>query len=153
MSPKFAIPMMVLAAGLAAGCASKGKDKQVSDMPRVAFGCPMGSKGGMSMEDLIAAKVKSAGDVPDVKVSELRCKVLSDLLHIDVTLQNGSSDVRRIAYRFEWVDEAGFKAWDDESWKPVMLYEKSEQTLVATAPTRKATDFRIVLLDQDKERK
>jgi uncharacterized protein YcfL len=149
MSPKIAIPMMLLAAALVAGCASKGKE----EMPKSAFGCPMGSKGGTSMEDLIAAKVKSAGDVPDVKVSELRCKIQSDLMRIDATLENRSSKVRRISYRFEWVDEAGFKAWDDESWKPVMLYENTSQTLTATAPTRKAVDFRIVLLDQDKERK
>ena len=149
MSPKIAVPMMLLAA-LAAGYASKGKEV---DMPRTAFGCPMGSKGGTSMEDLIASKVRAAGEVPDVKVSELRCKIQSDLLRIDFTLENKSSDVRRIAYRFEWVDEAGFKSWDDESWKPIMMYEKSQQTLAGTAPSRKAADFKIVLLDQDKDRK
>jgi uncharacterized protein YcfL len=147
MNPKIVISMMLLAF-VAAGCSSKGKEAEMKS----AFGCPMGSKGGNSMEDLIAAKVHSAGEVPDVKVSQLRCKIQSDLMRIDMTLENSSSKVRRISYRFEWVDEAGFKAWDDESWKPVMLYEKSQETLAATAPSRKAADFRVVLLDQDKER-
>jgi uncharacterized protein YcfL len=141
--------IVVLAAALSTGCASKGKE---AEMPKTAYGCPMGSKGGQSMEDLIEAKVSSAGSVPDVWVTEMRCRVQNDLLRIDATIGNRSDKVRRVSYRFEWVDEAGFKAWDDESWKPVMLYEKSTQTVVATAPARKAADFRMVLLDQDKNR-
>lgn len=141
--------LMLLAAALAAGCASKGKEPPA---PSYAFGCPMGGKGSSSMQDLIRAKVKTAGDVPDVKVTEIRCRVQSELLHVDFTLANRSKDVRRVSYRLEWVDEAGYKAWDSESWKPVMLYEHADETIVATAPTRKAADFHIVLLDQDKVR-
>ena len=67
----------VLAAALSAGCASKGKE---AELPKSAYGCPMGSKGGQSMEDLIEAKVSSAGSVPDVRVTEMRCRVQNDLL-------------------------------------------------------------------------
>ena len=144
--------VLLLAAVAAAGCANKGKDKLVEG-PKSAFGCPMGMNGGTSMEALVAAKVTTAGDVSNVKVTEMRCRLQGDLLRIDFNLANTSGDVRRVSYRFEWVDEAGFKAWDDEAWKPVMLYEKSSQTLTNMAPTRKAADFRMVLLDQDKERK
>jgi uncharacterized protein YcfL len=144
--------VMLLAASLAAGCAGN-KSQKAPEEPKTAFGCPMEHAGGATMDKLIAAKVTTAGEVPDVKVTELRCRMQADLMRIDLTLTNASGDVRRVSYRFDWFDEAGFKAWDDESWKPVMLYEKSSQTLVAGAPTRKAVDFKIVLLDQDKERK
>ncbi|HTT36442.1 MAG TPA: YcfL family protein [Burkholderiales bacterium] len=139
--------LTLLVCVLGAGCASKGKET-----PNYAFGCPMGHKTGTSMQDLIRAKVKMAGPVPDVRVTDIRCRMQSDLLHVDFTLMNRSGDVRRVSYRFEWMDEAGYRAWDAESWKPVMLYEHADETILATAPTRKATDFNIVLLDQDKSR-
>lgn len=143
--------VMLLAVSLAVGCSSKSP--KAPEEPKTAFGCPMAHAGGATMEKLVEAKVTNAGVVPDVKVTDLRCRMQSDLLRIDATLSNSSGDVRRVSYRFEWVDEAGFKAWDDESWKPIMLYEKSAQTIIGNAPTRKAVDFRLVLLDQDKERK
>jgi len=139
--------LTLLVSALAAGCASKGKET-----PTYAFGCPMGHKPGTSMQDVIRAKVKLAGKVPDVKVTDIRCRMQGDLLHVDFTLANRSGDVRRVSYRFEWMDEAGYRAWDAESWKPVMLYEHADETILATAPTRKATDFNIVLLDQDEDR-
>lgn len=152
MNLKTAI-VLLLAAAMASGCANKGKEEKPAEGPKSAYGCPMGMNGGTSMGALIDAKVTTAGTVSDVKVTEMRCRLQGDLLRIDFNLANTSGDVRRVSYRFEWVDESGFKAWDDEAWKPVMLYEKSSQTLTNMAPTRKATDFRLVLLDQDKERK
>ena len=145
--------VMLLAVPLAAGCMGHKEAKVAPEEPKTAFGCPMEHAGGATMDKLIAAKVQNAGDVPDVKVTDLKCRMQGDLMRIDVTVANTSGGVRRISYRFDWIDESGFKAWDDESWKPVMLYEKSSQTLVASAPTRKAVDFKMVLLDQDKERK
>jgi uncharacterized protein YcfL len=65
---------------------------------------------------------------------------------------NGASTVRRVAYRFDWIDRNGMKAWNDDSWKPVYLYEQSREMVVGTAPAATAVDFRLVLLDQDKKR-
>jgi hypothetical protein len=112
----------------------------------------MGNQPVHSMEDLIASKVQNAGDVKDVKVKEMRCMMQGDLLRIDFTLANGASSVRRVAYRFDWIDRSGMKAWNDESWKPVYLYEQSRETIVGTAPAAAAVDFRLVLLDADKRR-
>jgi uncharacterized protein YcfL len=133
-----------------AGCASRSAT--VSERPQVAYGCPMGTTPVHSMEDLIASKVQTAGEVRDVKVKEMRCMMQGDLLRIDFTLTNGASTVRRVAYRFDWIDRNGMKAWNDESWKPVYLYEQSRETIVGTAPASSAIDFRLVLLDQDKQR-
>jgi uncharacterized protein YcfL len=143
--------VILLAAALSAGCASKSPAPP--ERPLTAFGCPIGSQRIHSMEDLLQAKVATAGSVPDVKVTELHCTMQNDLLRIDATIANGAGDVRRIAYRFEWVDRNGAKAWNDESWKPVYLYERSRETVVSTAPTGQAVDFHLVLLDQDRERK
>lgn len=137
--------VMLLAAAVAAGCGGKSAQKEE---PKAAFGCPMPYPGA-TMEKLIKAKVSTAGKVSDVQVTEMRCRIQSELLHIDATISNESSNARHISYRFSWVDEQGYKAWDDEAWKPVMIYENSSVSIVATAPTRKATDFHMELLDQD----
>jgi uncharacterized protein YcfL len=143
--------IMLLAAALSAGCASKSAAPP--EKPPTAFGCPVASKRINSMEELLEAKVATAGSVPDVKVTHLQCTMQNDLLRIDAVVVNEASDVRRIAYRFEWVDRNGMKAWNDESWKPVYLYENSRETVVSSAPSGEAVDFRLVLLDQDRERK
>jgi uncharacterized protein YcfL len=137
--------VMLLAAAVAAGCGGKAAQK---DEPKSAFGCPMAYPGA-TMEKLIAAKVSTAGTVNNVKVTEMRCRIQGELLRIDATISNEASNARHISYRFSWLDEQGFKAWDDEAWKPVMIYEGSSISIVSTAPTRKATDFHMELLDQD----
>jgi uncharacterized protein YcfL len=141
---------MLLLLAAAGGCATK--TATVPERPLMAYGCPIGNKPVRSMEDLIATKVETAGEVRDVKVRELQCSMQGDLLRIDFTLANSGSTVRRVAYRFDWIDRNGLKAWNDESWKPVYLYEQSRQTVVGTAPAMSAVDFRLVLLDEDKKR-
>jgi len=147
---RVAMISMLMAAALV-GCASK-KTATVPEKPQVAYGCPMGSKPVYSMEELIASKVQTAGEVTDVKVKEMRCMMQGDLLRIDFTIVNRASTVRRVAYRFDWIDRNGMKAWNDDSWKPVYLYEQSREMVVGTAPAATAVDFRLVLLDQDKKR-
>jgi hypothetical protein len=143
------LPILFALATLA-GCASP--KPPAPERPVVAYGCPMGATPVHSMEDLIAAKVQTAGSVADVRVKEMRCMMQGDRLRIDFTVANGAPIVRRIAYRFDWIDRNGMKAWDDESWKPVYLYEQSHETIVGTAPAATAVDFRLVLVDQDKNR-
>jgi uncharacterized protein YcfL len=133
------------------GCASKSTGV-APERPQIAYGCPVGNARVGSVEDLIAAKVQTAGDVRDVKVKEIQCTMQNDLLRIDFTLANSAASVRRVAYRFDWIDRNGMKAWNDDSWKPVYLYEESRQTIVGMAPAATAVDFRLVLLDADKKR-
>jgi uncharacterized protein YcfL len=142
-------PMLVLLAAIA-GCAHR--PPPAPEKPQIAYGCPVGTKQVHSMGDLIAYKVESAGEVKDISVPELQCSMQGDVLRIDFTLANSGAYVRRIAYRFDWIDRDGRKAWNDESWKPVYLYEHSRQTVMSTAPASGAVDFRLVLLDADKKR-
>ena len=148
---RIAMLSVMFALAVLTGCASK-PTPVVPQSPQVAHGCPVGNARVGSVEDLIAAKVQTAGAVENVKVNEIQCTMQNDLLRIDFTLANAASTVRRVAYRFDWIDRNGTKAWNDESWKPVYLYEQSRETVVGTAPAATAVDFRLVLLDEDKKR-
>jgi uncharacterized protein YcfL len=141
----------ILTVAALVGCASKPPGP-APEKPQIAYGCPMGNQPVYSMEDLIKSKVQTAGELADIKVKDMRCMMQGNLLRIDFTIANGASIVRRVAYRFDWIDRNGMKAWNDESWKPVYLYEQSRETVVGTAPAATAVDFRLVLLDQDKQR-
>ena len=91
-----------------------------------------------------------AGSIPHIDVVDLRCAERSGSLRIDVDLKNTSSDVRRIAYKFRWLDHDGMRAWDDETWKPLLIYGNTQYTVTTEPPTQEATDFRVVVMDQDK---
>jgi len=72
-----------------------------------------------------------------------------DLLKIDANLNNDSSRVKRIAYKFRWIDREGMRAWEEETWKPLLMYENSNITVNAVSPTNKAVDFRLLLMSQE----
>ena len=137
--------VMLLAAALAAGCATKkGFEK-----PGFAFGCPIGDAKVSSMDDLVKLKVLSEGKRTTIVANEMRCTMSSDLMKIDVNLNNDSSKVKRIAYKFRWIDREGMRAWEEEVWKPLLMYENSNITVSSVAPTNKAVDFRLILLSQE----
>jgi uncharacterized protein YcfL len=135
----------LLAAALAAGCATKkGFEK-----PGFAYGCPLGDAKASSMDDLVRLKVVSEGKRTTILATEMRCTMTGDLLRIDANLNNDSSRVKRIAYKFRWIDREGMRAWEEEVWKPLLMYENSNITVSAVAPTNKAVDFRLILLSQE----
>ena len=135
----------LLAAALAAGCATKkGFEK-----PGFAYGCPIGDAKASSMGDLVKLKVVTEGKRTTIEATEMRCTMTGDLLKIDANLNNDSSRVKRIAYKFRWIDREGMRAWEEESWKPLMLYENSNLLVNAVAPTPKAVDFRLILMSQE----
>ena len=136
----------LIAAIAVAGCASQTKYEGAG----YAYGCPAGAEKINSNADLIQAKVEMAGSVPHIDVVDLRCAQRNDQLRVDVDIKNTSDEVRRIAYKFRWVDKDGMRAWDDETWKPVLVYGNTIQTLTTQPPTSEATDFRVVVMDQDK---
>jgi uncharacterized protein YcfL len=142
------LPMiMLITLFTAAGCGGNKYER-----PGYAFGCPTGmEKKIQSKSDLIEAKVEKSGKVPNVEVVDLRCTERGDLLRIDVDLKNEDYEVRRVAYRFRWLDREGMRAWDDETWKPVLIYGNTLYTVTTRSPARDATDFRFMLLDQDKK--
>jgi uncharacterized protein YcfL len=130
---------------LAAGCATKKGFEQ----PGFAFGCPIGDAKVGSMDDLVKLKTVAEGRRTTIEATEMRCTKTGDLLKIDANLNNDSSKVKRIAYKFRWIDREGMRAAEEESWKPLLLYENSNLVVTAVAPSNKAIDFRLILMSQE----
>jgi uncharacterized protein YcfL len=135
----------LLAAALAAGCGTKkGFEK-----PGFAYGCPIGDQKISSMEDLVKAKVAYEGKRTTIAVTEMRCTMSSDLIKVDANLNNDSSHVKRISYKWRWIDREGMRAWEEEVWKPLLMNENSNLNITGIAPTNKAVDYRLILLSQE----
>jgi uncharacterized protein YcfL len=130
---------------LAAGCATKKGFEQ----PGFAYGCPIGDSKVSSMDDLVKLKTAMEGRRTTIQPTELRCTKSGELLKIDANLNNDSSSVKRIAYKFRWIDREGMRAAEEESWKPLLLYNNSNLVVSAVAPSAKAVDFRLVLMSQE----
>jgi uncharacterized protein YcfL len=144
MSFKYSLAAVLLLV-LAAGCASKkGFEK-----PGFAFGCPIGDTKVSSMEDLVRTKVMAEGRRTTIQATEMRCSQTGDLLRIDANLNNDSRSVKRIAYKFRWIDREGMRAWEEESWKPLLLNENSNYVINTISPTNKAADFRLILRSEE----
>ena len=135
----------VAATALAAGCATKKGFEQ----PGYAFGCPIGEQKIGSMDDLVKAKTAMEGRRTTIQATEMRCSKAGELLKIDANLNNDSSSVKRIAYKFRWIDREGMRAAEEESWKPLMLYNNSNMMVSTVAPNGKAVDFRLILMSQE----
>ena len=144
MNPKWMIAAAV-SAMLAAGCATKKGFEQ----PGFAFGCPIGEAKVSSMDDLVKAKVLAEGRRTTIQATEMRCSKSGDLLKIDANLNNDSKTIKRIAYKFRWIDREGMRAWEEEPWKPAMLYENSNLVINTISPTSKAADFRLILRSEE----
>jgi uncharacterized protein YcfL len=144
MNPKWMIAAAVSAL-LAAGCATKKGFEQ----PGFAFGCPIGEAKVGSMDDLVRAKVVSEGRRTTIQATEMRCSKTGELWKIDANLNNDSKSVKRVAYKFRWIDRQGMRAWEEEPWKPLMLYENSNMVINTISPTNKAADFRLILRSEE----
>ncbi len=144
MNRRFPI-VAILSTVLAAGCAAKKGFEQ----PGFAFGCPIGEAKVASMDDLVKAKTVAEGRRTTIQATELRCSKSGELLRIDANLNNDSKSVKRIAYKFRWIDREGMRAWEEESWKPLMLYENSNLVINTISPTNKAADFRLILRSEE----
>ena len=145
MTRAILFPAVLCAALAAAGCASKkGFEK-----PGYAFGCPVGEAKVSSMEDLVRTKVVAEGRRTTIQATEMRCSQAGDLIKIDANLNNDSKSVKRIAYKFRWIDREGMRAADEESWKPLMMYENSNMVINTISPSNKAADFRLILRSEE----
>ncbi|MGQ0579972.1 MAG: DUF1425 domain-containing protein [Betaproteobacteria bacterium] len=137
--------VVLLVAALGAGCAAKkGFEK-----PGFAFGCPLGDAKVSSMEELVKLKSTREGKRTTIEATEIRCTMAGDLLKVDANLNNDSSHVKRVSYKFRWIDREGMRAWEEEVWKPLLMYENSNMPVSAVAPVNKAVDFRLILRSQE----
>jgi len=137
--------IIALASLLATGCASK----KGFEIPGFAYGCPIGDAKIGSMDDLVKLKVVTEGKRTTIQPTEMRCTMTGDLLKIDANLNNDSSSAKRISYKFRWIDREGMRAWDEEAWKPLLMYDNSNFMINTVSPTNKAADFRLILRSQE----
>jgi uncharacterized protein YcfL len=93
----------------------------------------------------IASKIEEQGRMLYLTVSDLRAARRDNLLRIQAEITNVSADNQQLYYRFKWLDNDGFTVWDEEPWKPMIVYGRQKQIINVVAPTFKATDFRLVL--------
>ena len=142
-------PRWTIAALLVAGLAGCWATKKGFEVPGQAFGCPVGDSRVSSMEELVKQKVTSEGKRTTIQATDMRCSRSGDLLKIDANLNNDSSTVKRIAYKFRWIDREGMRAWEEENWKPLLMYENSNLVINTVSPTNRAADFRLILRSQE----
>jgi uncharacterized protein YcfL len=119
------------------------------EQPGYAFGCPIGEAKVGSMDDLVKLKTAMEGKRTTIMATEMRCAKTGDLMKIDANLNNDSKSVKRIAYKFRWIDREGMRAADEESWKPLMMYENSNMVINTISPSNKAADFRLILRSEE----
>lgn len=93
----------------------------------------------------IASKIEELGKMTYLKVSDLRAVKRDGLLRIQATLSNSSSDTQQLYYRFRWLDDDGFTVWEEEPWKPEVVYGQQKKVISVVSPSFKATDFRLEL--------
>ena len=93
----------------------------------------------------IASRVEFMSPLSYLVISDLRATKRDNLLRIQAEVTNTSSDNQQFHYRFKWLDRDGFSVWDDEPWKPLLIYGNQKQLINVVSPSFKATDFRIVL--------
>ena len=111
----------------------------------VAFGIAAVLAGSAQAESTIASKLESQGVIENLRVSDLRTTKENNLLRIQAEISNTTTSNQQLYYRFKWLDRDGFTVWDDEPWKPMVVYGNGKQLISVVAPTLKATDFRLVL--------
>ena len=97
----------------------------------------------------IASKIEEQGRMTYLRVSDLRATKRDGLLRIQAEITNTSNDNQQLYYRFTWLDQDGFSVWEDEPWKPLIVYGAQRQLINVVSPTFKAADFRLVLQSPD----
>jgi uncharacterized caspase-like protein len=93
----------------------------------------------------MASKIEEQGQMRYLKVTDLRAAKRDNLLRIQAEVTNSSSGNQQLYYRFKWLDRDGFTVWDEEPWKPVIIYGAQKQVISVVAPTFKASDFRLIV--------
>lgn len=99
----------------------------------------------------IQSKLEEQGKMSNLRVTDLRAAKRNNLLNIQAEVSNLSTGNQQLYYRFKWLDRDGFTVWQDEPWKPMLVYGKQKQVINVVAPTFKATDFRLILQSPDND--
>jgi uncharacterized protein YcfL len=97
----------------------------------------------------IASKLEEQGKMNSLRVTDLRATRRDNVLRVQAEVTNLSSGNQQLYYRFKWLDRDGFTVWEEEPWKPMIVYGNQKQVISVSSPTFKATDFRLILQSPD----
>ncbi|MDP2827769.1 MAG: YcfL family protein [Sulfuricellaceae bacterium] len=114
-------------------------------LPMASLLLALGLPAAPVMADSMASKLEQLGEMTYLKITDMRVVQRNGLLNIQVEVTNTSDTNERLFYRFKWLDSTGFSVWDEEPWKPVLIYGRQKHLITVVAPTPQATDFRLVL--------
>jgi len=90
----------------------------------------------------IASKVDYLGTSRFLTVTGLKSSA-SPLLTLYIDVSNSDNDDQQAYYRIAWLDGQGMPAWDDESWKPIVVHGGQILKIKAVAPSVGTQDFKI----------
>jgi uncharacterized protein YcfL len=140
MKTRYTLLATGIALSMLAGCATnKEKEKPTSVV--------ITKQENLKTEANVARQVdpasKLAGTVNKIKVVDIRTTTVNERMYITIELKNdrGLRDV--INYRLRWLDANGLMAAQYDPWQTIALEGFEQKTIALTAPTPKATDFRI----------
>ncbi|MBF0159937.1 MAG: YcfL family protein [Magnetococcales bacterium] len=97
----------------------------------------------------INSRIDELGIMNELQPGEVHVVRRNGLLNIQAEVINLSNRAQSLYYRFQWLNEAGLLAWEEESWKPVLIQGQQRKWLTTVAPTPQATDFRIEMHSPD----
>lgn len=93
----------------------------------------------------IDSKLEQLGKMSYVRVTGLKQVVRDGRISLQLELFNDDRANQTVYWRVRWLEESGMQVWDDEPWKQELVYSNQRRILQTSAPTKKATDFRIEL--------
>lgn len=93
----------------------------------------------------VEPKLEQLGKMEYVRVDGIKQVFRDGLMQLQAELYNEDHTNQKVFWRVRWLDADGLQVWEDEQWKQELLYGNQRRILQITAPTRKATDFRIEL--------
>ena len=139
-----AVPASASAPSAPSAVAAEPTQVAMGSAPPPAAAAPSASSGPS-----MASKIEEQGKMNNLKVTDMRATKRDNLLRIQVDVTNISSSNQQLYYRFKWLDRDGFTVWDEEPWKPMIVYGNQKQVINVVSPTFKATDFRLILQSPD----
>lgn len=128
---------------------TRGSDTSVAAPVAPAYAPPQTAMAAPGNAPTMASKIEEQGKMTYLKVTDLRATRRDNLLRIQAEVTNTSNGNQQLYYRFKWLDQDGFTVWDEEPWKPVIVYGAQKQVINVVSPTFKATDFRLILQSPD----
>lgn len=97
----------------------------------------------------MASRIETLGILSHLDVTQMKAVRRDNLLRVQVEITNTSHKNQQLFYRFKWLDEDGFMAWDEGPWKPLSFNGLERKVFDGLSPTFKASDFRLQLQSPD----